>query len=330
MKPVFYFAVFILFGVVWSKESPIDDENFILPEGKSFVRTISANMDISAVERQRRVRPCGGFCRFRLCNFNGNTFVRPKADFVILNGPNAASLPYVCLPGFNIGQIRSSLEARVTFRGSLVPISRFSPPGLGIRYPSNFIKTAAVPFLPWTGISRRQAQGNQWDFLHDRCMILPIRRYQEINATTQLPIRVVSAGGSNRNCVAFRTTAPAIQVELTWDSGDDFDLAVEEPDGDVISFRNRRSEAGRLTGDNNVGFCDSELTFGRENVVYFPGGPIEEGQYRVIVTHFNRCDTSPTVWRVRIIINGNLVLSRRGTASRGRQQVVLNAPFQYP
>lgn len=327
MSNVLTFVFLFLATVVVASLASSQEHEF--PEELSSIRTIEAKDDIAAVDRQRVPR-CGQFCTFRLCNFNGESFTLPKAAFTILHGPNTASLPYICKPGSNIGMVKGSLEARVFFRGNFVPISRFSPPGLTARFPRNFIKTTKIPFLPWSGISRVPTQGNQWNFLHDRCMIMPVTKYEEIDPNTQLPLRIVNTGGTGTNCVAFRTTAPAIQVELLWDSGDDFDLAVTEPDGDVIDFNNKRSEAGKLNGDNNVGFCDSNLEFGKENVVYFPGGPIETGTYTVKVTHFTKCGNAPTVWRLGVAVDGAIVVTKRGVASQGGEQVVLTTTFRHP
>eukprot|EP00177_Eucheuma_denticulatum_P006229 GFKZ01011360.1.p1 GENE.GFKZ01011360.1~~GFKZ01011360.1.p1 ORF type:complete len:331 (+),score=16.72 GFKZ01011360.1:321-1313(+) len=328
MKLVALFLALVFVPVLFA--SPIDDDDFVVPENVARIHTVHANEELDTVGRQRRVPPCGQFCAFRMCNYNGVSFTRPKAAFTVLSGPNTATLPYICKPGASIGRILGSLPARVFHRGNFVPVSRFSPPGLDTRYPDTFINTRTIPFLPWSGIARETARGNQWEFMHDRCMIMPITTYEEIDPETELVQRRVHTDGSGNNCVAFRTTAPVIQIELLWDSGDDFDLSVEEPDGDVIAYYNRRSEAGRLNGDNNVGFCDTNLLFGKENIVYLPGGAIEEGTYTVRVRHYNKCGRNPTVWRARVMINGVPVVTRRGVASRGNNQEVLSATFTYP
>eukprot|EP00177_Eucheuma_denticulatum_P001356 GFKZ01002468.1.p1 GENE.GFKZ01002468.1~~GFKZ01002468.1.p1 ORF type:complete len:352 (+),score=18.79 GFKZ01002468.1:71-1057(+) len=293
--------------------------------------TLHRSIHINPVSRQGRVPPCGRSCRFRLCNFNGATRVLPPASFVILNDINQAALPYVCLADQQaIGQVQSATPARIVSNGRLIPLPRFNPSGLNAAFAGNLFRTSTIPFMPFSGISRRPTTGNQWQFLHDQCLTLPIRRYRLLNGPDFTPGRRVNAGRSARNCVAFRTTAATIQVQLTWDSNDDFDVRVTEPDGDTVAFFNTRTEAGRLVGDNNVGFCDSRLIAGRENVLYFPGGPIETGRYSVQVRHFNVCNPGTTTnWRLVVVINGETVLRRTGQAGRGGNQVVTNARFRF-
>lgn len=291
--------------------------------------TLHRSIHINPATRQRRVDPCGRSCVFRLCNFNGETRLLEPASFVILNDINQAALPYVCLPNQQaIGQVQSSSPARTVSNGRLIPISRFSPSGLNAAFSNNLFRTTTIPFNPFSGISRRPTVGNQWQFLHDRCITLPIRRYRLLDETDFTPGPLVNVRRGARNCVAFRTTAPTIQVQLTWDSNDDFDLSVIEPDGDTVAFSNERTEAGRLVGDNNVGSCDTALSAGRENILYFPGGPIENGLYTVQVRQFNVCTRGATTnWRLVVVINGETVLLRTGQAGRGRNQLILNQGF---
>lgn len=275
---------------------------------------------------RQRVSPCGQFCKFRLCNFNGERFTIPKAAFVILGAPLTSQLPYICRPGDTVGEVLRAGEAQVRQGSRFVPISRWNPSGLSRNYPALFFRPVKVPFLPHSGIAPVRSSPNQWSFLHDKCWIMPVRRYERINLDSGRVLRRLNSNARS-DCVAFRTTAPAIQVELVWDTPDDFDLEVREPDGDRLNFNNKRSEFGKLNGDNNVGFCDTKLLFGKENVLYFPNPNIEKGRYVVTVRHFTKCATRPTNWTLRIVVNGKVITTRRRFSAIGDNRVVGTAAF---
>lgn len=276
-----------------------------------------------------RPGPCGEHCDFHLCNFNGTRFEIPLASFVLFGAPESTSLPYVCNRMENVGLVLESGEATVSIDDKFVPISQWRTTGLKTEFKSNFIRTFKVPFLPHSGIGPVQSTVNEWSFLHDQCMTLPIQRYQSIDLDTGRPIKLVEKTGAN-DCVAFRTTAPAIHIELTWDTQDDLDLEITEPDGDVLYHKNTKTEYGKLNQDNNAGFCGTPLLFGRENAVYFPDPNIEAGEYKVRVIHFKKCGNRPTNWFMTIVINGAVRVKKSEYSAAGERKEVGGATFSWP
>lgn len=228
-----------------------------------------------------------------------------------------------------MGVVLRSGEAAVRVFGKFVPISRWNPLGLNSTFKSNFIKTFKVPFLPHSGIGRLATSVKQWSLLHDQCMILPIKRYQVIDLDTGLAKQIVNTNGTTE-CVSFRTTAPAIQVQLTWDTQDDFDVEVMEPDGDILNHNNTKTEYGKLNKDNNFGFCGTALLYGKENVVYFPNPNIEVGRYKIRIIHFKKCSTRPTNWRLTVMINGVVKINKSQFSAAGDKNRVGTAAFNWP
>lgn len=288
----------------------------------------AANEAISI--RQGRLPPCGENCSFKLCNFDFTIKELPLASFVIFNGPQISNLPFICASGVSVGRVLASGEASVFTNSEFEKISAWRPSGLTRRFFSDFITTAPIPFFPNSGIARQATRGNQWDFLHDRCMILPVLRYQTLDPDTRLVQGTTDVSGQPNNCVAFRTTAPAIHVQLVWDAKDDFDLELTEPDGDKLNFRNPRTERGKLNGDNNVKTCEPGLLAGRENIVYFPAPDIEIGRYVVTITHFSRCSMDPVGWRLRVMKNGVVSSTEFGLSDAAPRTVVATFSFAYP
>lgn len=313
---------------VKSTSVPINqDSNFPL----SLSRSSQLYLNSTASRQRGQIPTCGTFCRFRICNFNGNSFRLEKAAFFLLNAPDTATTPYICRAQTSIGQITATGEASVDFDGNLVRLSKWSPRGLTRKFKSNFFGVRKIPRLPWSTIDRSTVISNQWNFLHDRCFVIPIRGFQIIDSDTQRLLRSETVDRTDRrNCVSFRSTAPQIHVQLEWDSADDFDLSLEEPDGTLIDFRNTRSKFGKLNGDNNKGFCNSGLPIGKENILYMPNRNIPFGTYRVMVTHSNKCGARPTRWTVSIMKNGVVVKRRTGNSDKGGNNKVLNTIFKFP
>lgn len=325
--------VFFFYSIQTVVSSQVHDPSFTPPHEHTRERTIVPNQHLPSLSERQRNPACGDFCRFRLCNFNGSSigsFTLPVASYVILNDFLRPTLPYVCLPSVRIGQIPRTGEARVFDRRSYVPISSFSPRGLSKPFGRNAILLHQIKFTPWSGVSRPNLNVDQWPFLNRRCMILPIRTYQVLDPSTLRPKRTVRTAGSRNDCVAFRTLAPYLQIQATWDSGDDFDLEVTEPDGDTVDFFEPRSEAGRLNGDNSSKNCNSTLTFGRENILYDTTRPIQRGLYTVRLTHLVKCGPGRTSWTLRVMMNGQLARLRSGFSRSGNMRVVTLIKFNYP
>lgn len=293
--------------------------------------SLRAPLNITSPTARRKVSECGQFCRFHLCKFNGHSLRLPDTSFIILNAPNVATAPYICRSQTSIGQITGTLEASVADGDRLVPISNWSPRGLEKPFAPNFLGAGKIPLLPWSGVTRRAVEEDQWSFLHDKCFVLPVTGYQIIRSGTYRVLRNQRLKQSDRsNCVSFRTTAPQIHIQLAWDAPDDFDLSVTEPDGTVINFLKLRSKRGKLNGDNNEGFCDSGIPGGREDIVYFPNKNIKPGIYRVTATHSIKCGSGATKWTLIISKNGIVDKRRTGRARTGNNSRVETTTFKFP
>lgn len=301
---------------------------------------IFTDSSLPAIVHQTRVPVCGEFCNFNLCIFNGSLLVRPTAAFTVFSGPGATQRPFICSNDGTVGRISKTAEARVFLttgtRTRYVPISKWVPAGLRPKYSKNFIKAFRIPSpraggrdrLPHSTIGNANPRGNQWDFLHHQCMILPIRAYQKVNTAFRPVGNVLTRG--RKACVAFRTTAPDIHVELTWDSNDGFDLDLTEPDGDFINRTNSRTEAGKVNEDTSFSYCPTGSTQGKENIVYFPGGPIESGTYTLKVIHFESCVGKNSAWKLRVLFNGIVQSVYTGFSSTGNKTLLKTITFTYP
>lgn len=155
---------------------------------------------------------------------------------------------------------------------------------------------------------------------------MPINKYETLDK--QGNAKPVTIGKKRENCVSFRTTAATISMELIWNSGDDFDLYVVEPNGERIYYSNTATEAGTFTGDITSS-CSTDLKFGRENVLYLPGKNIEKGTYTVRVHHFSNCNQIPTAWRLTVMVDGVVRMRRSGVSTVGGNTVISEGRVEY-
>jgi hypothetical protein len=93
-----------------------------------------------------------------------------------------------------------------------------------------------------------------------------------------------------------------VQVTLTWQTNDDIDLYVTDPNGETIYYMNDISTTGGELDRDNL--C-SDMIIGRPENIYWPEGGAPSGSYSVQVNYFDPCEAEhPVNWTVRVIIKG--------------------------
>jgi hypothetical protein len=110
-----------------------------------------------------------------------------------------------------------------------------------------------------------------------------------------------------------------VQIILAWDDRNDLDLAVQCPNGQVISFRNRAACGGELDIDRNDGPPFTRTPVENINFRQSPA----PGRYRVIVDYFSRNDGPQTPFRVTVREAGQPDRVITGTAREGSRDVVV-------
>lgn len=206
--------------------------------------------------------------------------------------------------GMRIGRILSVGEASITPRSktSAIRISSLRFNG-GTPYPTNYFRPVrtelTLPNVSSLAVSRvpRAAMEN----LDGACARVPIRRWVE-NGVEQ----------SGNGCVAFSIQVPMVMVELTWDSNDDLDLFVLEPDGSQVFFQ-QNSASGKLIRDVGRRSCGRRRRVGgKETIVYFANRAVQPGRYSLFVEHTRNCLETSTGWEIRVVVRGRILRRRRG------------------
>lgn len=291
---------------------------------------------------------CGDICTFYFCKADGRrTVFEDVGPRLIVRDPNVATHPFVCRkivtdPSNFLNQtvkVRKTGEAEVhpaEDRGQsprpFVPISKYSPAGLSKKFSKKYFSLREInrfPPIPGeSGISRLPSRGNQEDFVDDLCVLLPVKAYDLFKESGSLDRRVKRTN-QREDCLSFRTTAPRILIELTWDSSDDLDVSVEEPDGNVVSFRKPNSpNGGRLILDQNVARCGEDPD-GREQVRWGRDGNPKKGSYEVTIKHFNNCGGKATKWSLAVVIDGKLKLFKNGKSNRDNNKRITRTSFTF-
>lgn len=267
-------------------------------------------------------------CNFDLCLANEFGTTTRKGRRILLRSPGLALGQYVCRGNDNFGLIKTG-EAKVTFSKLMdfTPISKYRPAGLNTPFPKNYFRLTKIRNNGNLGVSRARSQGNQEDFLNDLCVKMPINEYT-LERPSGAKIRTLKTSDP-MDCFTFRAAVPKVLVELSWDSPDDFDLNVMEPNGFTINRFNMQSSTGRLNEDfgaDNYPECNGRI--GKESIRYIRGVDIQRGVYRVAVRHFRNCGKGTTNFIVRVTIDGKLMNTSRGKSNGNDGEVVSRLSFK--
>ena len=123
----------------------------------------------------------------------------------------------------------------------------------------------------------------------------PTRIPSPIPSLTLEPTRVTEMGTGD------------VQVTLIWDSYNDLDIFVTDPDGETIFWDHAASASGgKLDVDANYN-CIRDVTPNPVENIYWPTGSAPAGVYSVEVRYYKNCSTAPTTnnYTVRVLVDGD-------------------------
>lgn len=286
---------------------------FLLAKKFSFPRTmVSRSFFVVAVFTillHQVTAQCGKQCRFRFCKTDGT--ILPKGSMLLLGAPNRLLSPRVCSPGKpETGTIGRTGEALVFENGRAMPISKFRSEEVKPNFRKTHFLLFPLRIAPGQGPGRRSSRGNQELFLDNLCIVLPILLYDVVGERNKVLQTVTKTKSSD--CVSFVTSSPDLLFQLTWDTFDNLDLEVTEPDGDVLNRDNRRTQSGTL--NSSVIVCGSPPP-GKESAVYRSFTP---GSYRIGVMHTTDCGyASETKFQFTVVLNGKVVFEKNRSSTTG-------------
>ncbi|HEY9646991.1 MAG TPA: pre-peptidase C-terminal domain-containing protein [Chroococcidiopsis sp.] len=116
-----------------------------------------------------------------------------------------------------------------------------------------------------------------------------------------------------------------IQATLRWGTTDDLDLAIMDPNGDIVSFANTPvASGGELDVDANA-LCEGVTTTPVENI-YWPRSRAPQGEYRLAVSLYGRCSDrsqEPIPFTLTLQVQGSTEVLR-GTVDEANDVVTFS------
>lgn len=271
------------------------------------------------------VPTCGYFCRYRLCSYPYFAAL-PRSAFITLSTPHEATYPSICRGRAPIGRILRTDEPYIlNDSAQLTPLSNWTTEGLKARFPPDFFFAAPVSYQPFSSITFQKPRRVFRPFLHNRCLILPIQSVEKLSPSN-ITSRVVDLRPDPKNCVAFRTKAPVIYIQLKWDTADDLDLEVHLPNKIKLRPGERKNRFLRRsrTACGGAGATRSEEA-------WFAAEAAEEGTYFVEVWQVSKCQANTdTVWTLTIAKDYRNLGEWHGIAPREWEDRLYTVHFKYP
>lgn len=281
---------------------------------------------------------CGTFtsqCRFKLCSV-GTGLPGTIARRLQLQAANVTAPPIICRRRMTdtLGYITEMGEPMtIDEEGNQVQLKDWRPEGLDTPFESNFFYPSKFESLRKSSVARKAFLGNQIEYIDKICVQIPITSFQrrdghyEGNDTKVIETR----GRQSRDCVSFIPQVAELLVEMEWDSVDDFDLKLLEPDGTIVNKNNLESPSGgKFRVDGSAEKCFSrrarKVSTGKERILYRQVSP-PPGTYTLKGYHYYNCGFGSTRWRLRVTYNMKLILNETGMDDGGFSSIAFNHSF---
>lgn len=163
------------------------------------------------------------------------------------------------------------------------------------------------------GRSPAATEGSEWDG-YDAEQVVVVEPGDELQT---LAVIDVETGEEFSRAVGAGRTGE-VQVSLQWSSAADLDLHVFDPEGFEIYFASRESDSGGELDVDVIPGCSSSEELHTENV-FWPADEAPSGTYRVVVDNYNSCDAPSQEFELRVIVDGEVVLSETATVDEDEE-----------
>lgn len=102
-----------------------------------------------------------------------------------------------------------------------------------------------------------------------------------------------------------------VQATLIWETGDDMDLHVIDPEGSEIYYSDSESPSGGELDVDIIPGCSDDGT--QVENIHWPEGEAPEGTYEVFVVNFDDCGDGETTATLQVRAGGELVVDEEVT-----------------
>lgn len=229
----------------------------------------------------------------------------------------------------NVAKIIAVGEPLIIESGSKsveTPLKEWMPAGLSDKFDSGFFYAGDATLFGKSMLYRKAFIGNQAEKIDDHCIRLPIITYEEKAASGSGVTNVDTMGGMKKDCIGFVPWAATLDIRLDWDSKDDLDLIITEPDGSVLNKNNLNSpnSCGKLQKDKKTEQCFARgPSSGREISFYRPCEP-PTGTFTIKAKHFENCGNGPTNWWLIVKRDGEVIHTSNGSSNLDFSQQIFS------
>lgn len=138
------------------------------------------------------------------------------------------------------------------------------------------------------------------------------------NVADSIKERVKQAGGK---------VDGVLRGSLSWFNYDDLDLSIEEPNGNIIDFRNKRGHksTGCLDVDQNAGSGTTRTPV--ENIAYSDKSKMQHGDYKFKITQFSKREDKDVGFEFELEFDNGEIFTFSHPKALAHKQVVQVASF---
>ena len=255
-------------------------------------------------------------CPFEFCD---------SSNFAVIAEPDHSMTNAVCYrePYYFVRKMMKTGEAKVRLAGSkdFVHISRLPLKG----YPKGTFPNTFFQETPTNEMSTTFLSGIGYDgdvprdaitALDGACVSMPIGKWQESEG------EIIKG---DRSCVSFTTYVAKVEIRLFWESNDDLDLIVTEPDGKVVDTEGKG--VGLHIEDQGFAQCDEKepnISGRTERIVYRENSKPLPGTYTVIPVMHNKCKPyGAAKFNIKIVKEGRLIYNHTMYATMPQSDVLI-------
>lgn len=274
------------------------------------------HMNPRSLELNQQSEGCSLMCPFEFCD---------SSIYAVVAERNHSMTNAVCYrePYYFVRQMMKTGEAKVRLVGSdkFVHISRLPVEG----YPKGTFPTTFFQEKHTNEMSRTFLSGIGYDgdvpreaiaALDGACVSMPIGKWEDSDGNVNT---------RDRSCVSFTTYVAKVEVRLSWESNDDMDLVVSEPDGAVVDTEGKG--VGLHIEDQGFAQCSEQepnISGRTERIVYRENSKPLPGNYTVIPIMHNKCKPyKANKFTVKIVKDGIVIYDQTKYATTTLSDVTI-------
>lgn len=272
-------------------------------------------------------------CNFRLCDpYKGLLYdVGPRIDF----GPSGELIPdYLCkedgsaMKVLRTGSVYVRPDDNIN---SFVLLRSWEPQGVTSPFQRKSFFSKEIRGKSNTGLVRKEFTETQYNALDSLCVEMAVTKYEKIIRNSDGSTSIMVASSNDRqDCVSFKVGAHHLVVSLFYDSDDNWNFELIEPNGNKLNVRSPESRHGIYPLDSGAGACGVAECL--REVAFYPETCVP-GQYSVRIFIQKQCPENVgkrVNFKLSVTLKGTEIVSRMGSSTAEAKTDVDFVAFTIP